>query len=478
MKKWINTGFLLVSIIGNLLGQRALEHRMQDILESGQWGKSETGISVINDQGDVLFSKDPWRKMTPASTLKLITSWTILDIKGWNFKYTTTIYHNGSIAPDGTLTGDIIIKGSGDPTLGSPREEVGRNLYRLLDEIVEMVKKLGIQCIDGNILVYNGAFDEEAAHPSWAWNDVGNYYGGGVYGLNINENEYSLYFDREKPEGSQAVIVKHEPLIEELTFDNYVTVAGRNTGDQAYIYGGQGFFHKIIKGTVPRGKGEFDIRGSMPHPPGFFAEALKKALDQAGISSENSHVIRKIEDQSLKKLGEITSPPLSTLVSLNNAFSINLYSEAFLKTLAKDGTRKDGIKRIYEHLQSEGLNVNGLLMADGSGLSPSNAVAPQFFTTFLLHYLKKWEKKPFHTTLPKPGSEGTMKYFLNGSKAGRKMWVKSGYIGGVLSYAGWMENEKGNRVIFSIMVNHIDVPASNVRKNIERLLETIYHHSN
>ncbi|HMQ08588.1 MAG TPA: D-alanyl-D-alanine carboxypeptidase/D-alanyl-D-alanine-endopeptidase, partial [Saprospiraceae bacterium] len=292
------------------------------------------------------------------------------------------------------------------------------------------------------------------------------------------ETEYSIYFYRKNPEGGKEFFVKPEPAIEKLTFDNYVTVAGRNTGDQAYIFGGQGFFHKIIKGTVPRGKGEFVIRGSMPNPPSFFAETLKKALDQAGISAEGAYVKWKIEEESLKILGAIASPPLSTLVSLNNAFSINLYSEAFLKTLAKDGTRKDGIKRIYEHLQSEGLNVNGLLMVDGCGLSLSNAVAPEFFTSFLLHYLKKWEKKPYHTTLPRPGNEGTMKYFLNGSKAGTSMWVKSGYISGVLSYAGWMENEKGKRVIFSIMVNHIDVPASNIRKNIELLLENIYYHSN
>ena len=461
----------------SIQAQSSLENHINRLVKEKESIELDAGISIRNSQGKEVFSLHSGRKFMPASTLKVITSFIALDILGNDYKYNTNIGYTGNLETDGTLKGDVVIVGSGDPTFGSSRQEIGSSLPQVLSEIHDAIQKTGIKCIDGNVIVYTGIFDEEASLPAWSWSDVGNYYGGGVFGLNMNENEYNLSFVRNKPIGSLTEIAGHEPQIPGMTIENKVTVARPGTGDNAYIYGGHGFYHKMVKGTVPQGKGLFTIRGSMPDPPAYFAQTLYMYLKDQGIDAQNYLIHHVKPDKIIIPITQIYSPPLSEIVLINNTFSVNLYSEALLKTLSDDGSRKSGIQKIKAKMKDEGLAPLSLRMVDGSGLGSGNSITPALFTRFLHHYHKKWGFKNTIAHLPQAGKEGTVRYFLQQSAARNRIWVKSGFIEGVVSYVGFIENKSGQIYTFSILVNHIDSPASTVRKKIEKIIEAVYLYS-
>ncbi|MBK9043922.1 MAG: D-alanyl-D-alanine carboxypeptidase/D-alanyl-D-alanine-endopeptidase [Saprospiraceae bacterium] len=442
---------------------------------------AELGLSVRDVlSGDILASHRDLKLMIPASGLKVITTLCAYDVLGKNYTFDTGVYYQGKINDQGVLFGDIIVFGSGDPTLGSSEISGCPGLDERLSEIELALRKLGIQKIEGEIIADVSLFSSLPVPPSWQYNDIGNYYGGGAWAVNVVENEYSIFFNREKDLGEKADIVYVEPFIPELELENHVSVDSAGSGDNVYIFGGPGEYNKTVLGTVPAGKGLFSVKGAIPDPPLYFVYRIFQKCKQSGILVRGYKVAKEpILKDSLSGITTLHSPPLYKIIKEANSKSINLYSEAILQILGKGKgntiSRTNGINKINEYLEISGLSEKVLHMEDGSGLSARNLISADLFTAFMVHIIKKYGEQQILSLMPRAGLDGTVKKLLSGSTIQTDVWAKSGSMNSIQSYTGFIRTRKGKLVAFSLMINGSTAKkAKNNRAEAEKIIAEIH----
>ncbi len=450
--------------------------RITELINDKASEGAQFGISVADTDGTFVFEYLAESKMIPASTLKLITTLSAIELLGEDYFYELIIGYKGDILADGTLIGNLIIVGSGDPSLGSPEFEGTRPMKEVLHEIVDIVHDKGITCIDGKILVDDWIFDNRPIHPSWSWDDLTNYYASGAWGLNLHENLYFLSFERSKSPGQPTSILSVEPELPGYHFGNEVLTGPLNSGDNAYIYGNPYDLSRWISGTIPPGKGLFVIKGAIADPADFAAYQIHQSLAESGIVAlDYGRTIEK--SQNIQRIGMIGSPSLKILTAYANEVSNNLYCEAFLRTVGtlsgEQGSFSTGIDEIKKHLKALFLNVDGLQQEDGSGLSSRNRISANFMSSFINSKRRSLGDEELKSLIPKAGVRGSVRNFLSGFESQNYCWMKSGSINNVLAYAGLLECASGRVVSVSIMANGHN-SNRNVRGQIEKIIEVLY----
>jgi serine-type D-Ala-D-Ala carboxypeptidase/endopeptidase (penicillin-binding protein 4) len=477
--------FIVVNLLlfGNILiSQKNLHENIDKLLSNSFYKYANIGISVRDmHSGEVIVDVEKDKMLVPASSLKLITTLTGIELLEGDFRFETRISYDGFVDPGGTLKGNIYIEGGGDPTFGSGRIPGSMNTTEIIDRMANDICDFGIQCIEGNIIADESVFNSFPVSPSWQWNDLGNYYAAGAWGLNVNENLYSIYFHRNGAVGSTSKIAYFDPNIPNLEMTNEVTIADDDTGDNSYIFGGPYHYGKRIVGTIPQGKSLYKVKGSIPDPPLYVAYRLYTALKKKEMGSHQYKTMYQAgaDKESRVLITRYYSPVLSAIVRYTNDHSINLFSEAILKVLGlkfrKSGSGTAGVDVIKEFLEKNGLETLPLHMEDGSGLSARNLMSPDFMATFLVHFGKDKGIAQLANLLPAAGERGTVKNILRQSKAKGNMWVKSGSMDKILTYSGYCKTATGRMVCFSILLN--SSTAKKMKENkveLEKILDAIY----
>ena len=416
------------------------------------------------------------RVAIPASTLKLVTTATALSVVGPDFQFLTEIQYDGTLSAT-RLNGNLWIKGSGDPTLGSTSLENTLDWEALLSAWADQVGAKGIKAVTGSVIGDGSYFDSYGAVASWQWADIGNYYGSDARGLNFNENKYTLYFDRKTQIGRTPRIVRLEPEIPWIEWVNEVKLAGPRTGDQAYIYGGPYTYLRYVRGTIPLGQGLFDIDGAIPDPPMVAARCFRLALEKNGVTiGKGERVVEgAMRGANRKTLFKHTSPPLSVIVDRTNQRSVNLYAEALIKLLGKrlgkEGSTRKGTDMLLNYWSGRGVATEGIQLYDGSGLSTRNSISARFLAEVLRKVsLDKKTFPVFLASIPKAGRTGSLSTKFKGSAAEGNLYAKSGTISGVRSYAGYFTGKDGRLYAFAILVNHYTSSGGSMRIKLDRLL--------
>ncbi len=469
-------------------GQNNLQRAIDQFVKAPNLKHATVSISVIDLQsGTLLADHDPELSLIPASTLKVLTTSSALALLGPDFQFKTEVQYRGDIEETGVLKGNLYLKGYGDPTLASDQMEVTLELDALMESFQFAIRRAGIRLIDGYV-IGDGSYYEGAINaPTWQWNDLGNYYASGAWGLNIHENFYYLGLRQRSKLGETPTIAKVTPYIPGLNFRNQLTSARRGSGDNAYIYGGPYANLRYIRGTIPVGSGIFSIKGSIPDPPLFAAQYLEKHLIEMGIDVERGAITQEAYELLPATTPSVAepvvlythySPKLLDIVMRANQKSINLYCESMLKQLGKhqsgNGSISGGIDAIESHWEEKGLNFSGINLEDGSGLSPRNSVT----SSFLARLLEKIAADPdlyksFLTSLPIAGVSGTLKYMLRNTAAQGKIKAKTGTISRVRSFAGYATTRNGRELSFAILVNNFTGSSSKVRRGVEQLMLTM-----
>ncbi len=434
-------------------------------------------LDIAEDTTIIDFRGD--KVLTPASSLKLITTLTALKKLGPDYRFSTIIGHTGKVTSQGILEGDLVIKGGGDPTFGSDKIDGNPNLDEVTENIVAQIIKGDINCIEGNILVDESIFDSYPIAPSWQWNDLGNYYASGAWGLNVNENQYYIYFKNRGQIGTRPTLHSTHPHIPNLDLSNEIIVDSSHTGDQAYVFGGPYNYNKRIVGTIPQGTTTFSIKGSIPDPPTFYAHYLRKALDKANIQSNGIDVrFRKERRLKMTVLDTILSPDLSSIIMTANNESNNLYTESILKILGKkyngQGSGQNGLASILKLMRSYGIDTKSIQLNDGSGLSARNLISTSSIAHFLAGISKELGQEICTHHIPKGGYQGTVSGMFSGSRAKGKVWLKSGSMQSVQSFSGYIQAKSGKWLSFSIVANGFSSKNSAVRRKMGKFLTQIY----
>lgn len=439
-------------------------------LRHANWGVAvvscKTGKTVLQYQAEKL--------MMPASTLKLITTAAALEYLGKDFAFKTTLLLNGKII-NGVLQGDLVVVGGGDPSLGS-KYLTHTTPENTLELWVKKLKEKGIKSIAGNLVCDASHFDANPYPAGWQWNDIGNYYGAPIYGLNYYDNLYYIDF---KIQNHKANITAVRPADLGLKFKNEAAVKGHT--DLAYIYGAPGSPHRLITGTLPENKTNFSIKGSLPDPAWLLGKSLSEKMKSSGIELKGK-VISSIEAFDFEPymyaqadtLLVHMSPPLSQLIQSTNTHSLNLYAECLHRQLGKQvkgkATTDAGNEVLNTYLERLRLPENSFFVVDGSGVSPGNAITPMSMANVLKSVKSKPYFNDFVQSLPVAGRTGTLSGMCKGSRAEGNLRAKSGTLTRVICYAGYVTSKSGEELAFSIMFNNYGYSFSQMKQLAEKML--------
>ncbi len=466
--------------------QTGLQIELEKISKGILHKQASIGVAAYDiESGECLGQLKKDEQLVPASSLKLITTFSGLHILGEEFEYETRITYDGIISGDSTLIGNIYIEGSGDPTLGSNRIPGWPNMDQLMFRIAGDIKKAGVRCIQGSIIADPTVFNSHPVVSSWANADLGNYYAAGAWGLNVNENMCYLYFDREGKRGRRSKFAFCEPSVPSMQVENKLTLSGPRTGERANIYGGPYNFTRSITGTIPRGKGLFRLKGSLPDPPGLVAHMVWEELRRQDLGGYNAYSLRgagAADRASRKLISTYRSPKIAEIVRHTNEMSINVYAESLLKTMGlsqhSHGGEKAGIRAVNSFLWQHGLDTTQLMMHDGSGLSRKNRVSADFLAQFLAKVSEGKNEEYFTCFLPTAGESGTVRSLLRNSPAKGNVWVKSGSMRNIVSYTGYCRTASGKLVSFSVILNNHKCRRSALfRPELEKIIDAIYRFS-
>ncbi|MCZ4409260.1 D-alanyl-D-alanine carboxypeptidase/D-alanyl-D-alanine-endopeptidase [Cryomorphaceae bacterium 1068] len=414
----------------------------------------------------------------PASVWKLATTSAALGNLGRDFRFNTHLAYTGEIK-DSVLYGDVLILGSGDPSLGSRHFDGGFDEF--IENYTQFVIAAGIDSIAGNV-IGNGAHLQGQTIPGTrVWEDMGNYFGAGIHGLNFNDNTYFLNFKTPDEPGLPAELLSVYPEVPGMVIESEVE-SSTIQSDQAYIYGSPLEMKRTVRGTLPLGQDRYTIKGSIPDPALFMAYHLRERLSDAGIPS-NGYVAEKEqfrEPITYKKLATTVSVPLSEMVKHINRESDNLMADGLLVQLgAKQGNPsiEGGIAALEEYLKKIWGKDATFFAYDGSGLSRFTAVSALQLTQLLVSMrTSQVQKQYLLDVLPEAGKEGSVKWFGQRTNLSGNTKLKSGSMKNVKAYAGIFQTYSGRELAFAIMVNNFEISGTEVRKKIEDWLIRAYGH--
>jgi D-alanyl-D-alanine carboxypeptidase/D-alanyl-D-alanine-endopeptidase (penicillin-binding protein 4) len=239
------------------------------------------------------------------------------------------------------------------------------------------------------------------------------------------------------------------------------TSAAKGTGDNGYIFMPLNDAYGYVRGTIPVNENHFSISGAMPHPAAQLALTLESSLKNIPIEKiETNHPEFK-KDKSVEVFYTYKSPELDSVIFHFLRRSINLYGESLIKTLGyeirKAGATDTGVNVIKSFWKKNGVEPSAMNIIDGSGLSPANRITTKTLVT-VMEYARdqKWFPS-FYDALPT----------INGIK------MKSGSIGGVVSYTGFIKSKKGEEYTFAFVINNYDGSGNEVRKKMWKLLDLL-----
>ncbi|MEM7143901.1 MAG: D-alanyl-D-alanine carboxypeptidase/D-alanyl-D-alanine-endopeptidase [Verrucomicrobiota bacterium] len=414
----------------------------------------------------------PDAAMIPASTMKLVTSATGLQTLGPDFTFKTELQYTGSLSDDGTLEGDIVIKGGGDPTLGASQ------IADTFSPWKNALSETGIKSVTGQVVGDASIFGTQLRADSWQWNDLGNYYAAGACGLTFHRNLFYASF-RTTKSGALAPLIGTDPKLPGVEFINEMRVGPAGSGDQGYVYGSPYANSLYLRGSVPAGSSSYTIKGSLPDPAFFCARAFTKYLNEHDLPVSKDPTTVRLLDIAEKSLPNRTtifsqeSDSLATLLVLTNHQSNNLRAECIhrmtgLKETGK-GTTKAASAATKKYWAAKGIDMSGFVMEDGCGLSRANTVTARQLVEMLKHMALSENFAPFYASIPIAGQSGTLRSVGRGTASAGRIQAKSGTLDRIKCYAGYANARSGTRYAFALFINHHDCSESQVRAKIVRV---------
>ncbi len=444
-----------VSLPGVAQQSPKLSAAMDSFTNDPQLKFATSALYVIDGTtGKVIFDQNGSTGMATASTLKVITAATALDILGKDYTYETRI---GIVTtPKGK---SLYIQGSGDPTFGSWRWETTKDSL-ILQRIKNAVRQSGVTQFESVIINTKAWKDDDDIPGRWIWEDLGQYYGAGSQGLNWRENQFDLILKSGNNIGDPVSIVKTIPYLYDYKIVSQSTTAGKETGDEtALYYPSKGENYSVLKGTIPAGKSSFIVSGSFYDPTRQFAKTIIDEIGDFAMVKDNAIEITGKTFDNPAWIYTHTSPELSKIVYWFLRKSINLYGEALLRTVALkvtgEASTEKGIEAFQKYWADKGVDKEELHLYDGSGLSPQNRVTPRAEVA-VLKYAKKQSWFP---------------EFYEGLPLYNDMKMKSGTINRVKGFTGYQKSKGGREYIFSILVNNYNGSQVSLVRKMYKVLD-------
>ena len=275
--------------------ETSLQQKAETLSSSETFANASVSIKAITGKGDLLVDVSSKKLMIPASNMKLISTGAALSRLGGDFRYSTDIAHDGVIS-DGILHGNLYIIGNGDPLLGS-KDSLAIPLEKTFGEWERVIRRAGIESIEGHIVGDGRWMDGMPEEPSWQWNDIGTYYGTGTSGLNFYENMISFNASVKHEDGKELVKIKQiYPSTSWMNIINNAVVGDVSTGDRLYMYTSELAPVAEIRGTYGIDRGTKQVDFSNKYPEYTCAVYFKNYLEKNGITCTGGAVDFKLKN--------------------------------------------------------------------------------------------------------------------------------------------------------------------------------------
>lgn len=462
---------LLLALTSGALPPASLHERIDTIVAAPETGPAFWGIYLQDiATGEVLYSYNADKVLIPASNQKILTSATALDALGSDYRYKTTLYFDGTTEGT-TLRGDLIVKGSGDPTFGSVDAGGPDPLRQWARRLAEM----GVQRIEGRIIGDDDTFDDRPYAEGWdvdyLMTQSSRLLGVSTSGLSYNDNVVEVKIEAGGSGETPRITMRPSNY---LDVRNGITTSGRRRGIAVNSARNFGTETIELNGSIPRSYAGTVVM-PVSNPTRFTVFSFKQYLQEAGIGVEAA--ILDVDDLEEKPaLDEATplfvhlSPPLSTILNVVNKESNNFYAEQVFRTFAWGGSASGGERRVKELLARAGASTNGISVRDGSGLSRKDLVTPEAMGRVLTHMLDHAERDAFLASLAQGGeARSTLQYRLQNVP----VQAKTGSLEYVRTLSGYATTPAGRRVAFAVFANNYTVPPYRITQAIDRIIMTL-----
>lgn len=432
-----------------------LEQRLTSALAAIPHAKTHVGVCVIDiAEGRTIFTRRADEPLVPASTMKLFVMATALNDLGLSFSFETVL---------GTRGDDLVIVGGGDPGFGDGK------LHRLRDESItahfsrwaRALTTHNLTTIAGDLVIDESIFDDQWVHPSWEQSDLDNWYAAPVGGLNFNDNCIDITVRPGASDGAPALV----SVVPEGTLVRIVNGCKTGSGKDPVVHHPFDSFEYRIRGKC-RKKWTFGSV-SFPDPGLLFADSLRTAFANEGVAIDGTIRRERVRlaggalPESLTVLSRTKTPLADVLVRIGKN-SQNLFAECLLKRLGYEWARRSGqsepqgnwttgARAVHGFLRTARIDTDGLVVADGSGLSRDNRC-----TARQLAELLAWSAgQPFADTMRKSlsvaGVDGSLRSRLKDLPG--IVFAKTGTMRGVRALAGYVGRGDAPRYAFAVIFN-------------------------
>jgi D-alanyl-D-alanine carboxypeptidase/D-alanyl-D-alanine-endopeptidase (penicillin-binding protein 4) len=438
------------------------------VFSNAHWG----AFIMSLETGEFLYKRNEDKLFVPASGVKLFTTSAALNLLGPDYRYITSVYMKGKIN-NNVLIGDLIIKGTGDPTISG--RFYNNNMFQVFESWADSLLALGIDEIDGNIIGDDYAFDNKGLGSRWPWDLESYWYSAPTSAISFNDNCIDLSVTVDKKE--KTPVVRMNPNTKYAVVLNNVSVVPQDSVTSIDVNRESGSNVINVFGSIKAGD-SVKTYVTVNNPTQYSMVVLKETLERKGITvNGNAYDIDDIslnyDTKKINKLFTHFSVPLIEIIRVINKTSQNFYAEQVFKTIGleikKFGSFEKGLEASGKFFSEMGIKLDGFVMADGSGLSRLNMVTPKQVVQ-LLHYMNNNKySKLFLNSLPVAGVDGNLAKRLNNTSAENRIRAKAGYLENVRSLSGYAFTADNELIAFSIMVNNFTVPVK-LAENIQDLV--------
>ncbi len=441
------------------------------ILESVESGSATWGIYARNlATGETIVSHNAGKAFMPASNQKLLTSAAAFDALGADYRYKTRLLLDGSVSGS-TIQGDLILVGSGDPSLGSIELGGADPLKKWARQLADA----GVTQISGRIIGDDDVFDDRPYAEGWDLDYLvsqgSRSLGVSAGGLAYRDNVIEVRIASGKVGSPPEISARPDGY---LDIQNEATTASRRRGWAISIDRDLGTETIHLHGSLPRSY-EGTVALPVSNPTTFAIYNFKQYLEEAGIQVTDSLVdIDDLDDlpsyDDARLLFVHFSPRLETIMDVMNKESNNFFAEQVFRTMAYGGSAGGGERRIKELLGRAGYSGEEVAIMDGSGLSRKDLITPAAMVSLLAYMREHTQGEAYQNSLAGGGEAGST---LRSRLGDLPVQAKTGSLEYVRALSGYTQTAGGDPVAFSIFSNNFTGPSYAITQKIDEIVRAI-----
>ena len=454
-----------------------LQARIGEIVRQPALEPGIFAVKIVSlDTGNTIFEQYANKFVRPASNMKLYTVAAALDRLTPDYHFITSVYAKEK--PDkGTVKGDLIIYGRGDPSIAA-RFNNG-DYFKGINDLADRIVAAGVKRVKGDLVGDESYFNGAPLGSGWEWEDLQWSYGAQVSALTVNDNAIDLTVKPGEKVGAPVVITTGPPATF-MTIANRATTSPRGSKSDLQIYRGLGANTLEISGSVPIGDNGFTGSVEIPDPALAFVTMLRDSLVKRGVKIDGR--VRPVDARSgasivpnplmaavanvplrpqPSEIASMQSPAFGLIAANTLKPSQNLYTEIILRTLGKmtstnpNQTNEDaGLIVVRDFLHQAAARESDLALNDGSGLSRNDMITANATVQLLTFMSKHKYFAQFRDALPIAGVDGTLRTRMRGTPAESNLRAKTGSLSSVASLSGYVTTAAGEHLVFSMMLNN------------------------